>query len=275
MKLTAEISIGADPELFMKHPDTGAFLSAHDRIPGTKYEPFRVPYGAVQVDGTALEFNIDPARTVGEFVHNITHVIKTMKEMVPGYNVVAEPVAYFASDYWKDVPASAQALGCDPDYNGWTGKQNPQPDPAGKPMRTAAGHIHIGWCEDADIYDKEHFILACRIARQMDYYLGIYSLVWDKDATRRQLYGKAGAMRVKPYGVEYRVLSNRWLQSEELTKWVFNSAKKGVEEALEHDNWAEAEHGDLARHIIDNNVTDWIGRSTINLPVAGVPGPGL
>ena len=271
MQLTNRITIGADPELFMKHPDTGSFISAHGRIPGTKYEPFKVPYGAVQVDGTALEFNIDPAHTVDEFVHNISVVVSTMKNMVPGYNVVAEPVALYDKEYFaQEIPASAQELGCDPDFSGWTMKQNAQPDPKGEPLRTAAGHIHIGWCEGADIYDKDHFTLACRVARQMDYFLGIHSLLWDPDDTRRSLYGKAGAMRVKPYGMEYRVLSNRWLTSEELTRWVFESAMAGMEAAF-HDNWAEAEYGDLARYIIDNNVTDWRQRSAINVGVKALP----
>ena len=89
----AKILVGADPELFMKNPNTNAFVSAHDRVPGTKYEPFKVPNGAIQVDGTALEFNIDPAHSVEEFVANIKSVKQTLESYVPGFNVVAEPVA--------------------------------------------------------------------------------------------------------------------------------------------------------------------------------------
>lgn len=267
-----EVLIGADPELFMKNPNSGDFVSAHGVIPGTKWEPFPVPLGAVQVDGTALEFNIDPAHTVEEFVHNISTVVGALRSMVPGYHVVAEPVAWFGADYFKnEVPPSAQELGCDPDFNAWTGSQNPQPDPSGRPMRTAAGHIHIGWTQGADIYDKEHFDFACRIARQMDYYLGIHSLIWDADATRRQLYGKAGAMRVKPYGVEYRVLSNRWLTSEGLTRWVYDACQAGMAAAFD-DDWAETKHGDIARYIIDNNMTDWPQRSNMDFKLRAVPG---
>jgi hypothetical protein len=38
------------------------------------------------------------------------------------------------------------------------------------------------------------------------------------------MYGKAGAVRAKSYGVEYRVLSNFWLKSEELMGEVYDRA---------------------------------------------------
>lgn len=252
------VLVGADPELFMQDKQSGVFVSAHDRVPGTKWQPFKVPFGAIQVDGTALEFNIDPAYTANEFVHNITSVRRTLESYVPGFNVVAEPVATYDEAYFKwEVPSSAQTLGCDPDYNGWTGDQNPRPDPSGKPMRTAAGHIHIGWVDGADINNTAHFDLCCKVSRQMDYYLGIHSLLWDKDGTRRQLYGKAGAFRPKPYGMEYRVLSNRWLNNDNLIRWVYNTVQVGMTDALEDDSWAEDTYGDVAQVIINDNIIDW------------------
>lgn len=257
-----KILVGADPELFMKHPDSGAFISADDldggpRIPGTKWEPHKVPFGAVQIDGTALEFNIDPASTVDEFIHHITEVRKTISAMVPGYNVVAEPVARFDADYLKfQVPSHACELGCNPDYNGWTQTVNPRPDPQGKPFRTASGHLHIGWTEGQDVEDKEHFLKCCKLARQLDNYLGMYSLLWDADGTRRSLYGKAGAFRPKSYGFEYRVLSNRWLDSPELMRWIYNTIQVAMTDAFD-GTFAEDKFGDLAKNVIDNNITNW------------------
>lgn len=255
--MPTKILVGADPELFMKSQNSGEFVSAHARVPGTKLKPYPVPHGAIQVDGMALEFNIDPANTVDEFVFNLQSVRSTLESYVPGYNVVAEPVAMFDPEYFMwQVPASALELGCDPDFNGWTGDTNPRPDPAGKPMRTASGHVHIGWTTDADCMDKTHFDLCCQVARQMDYYLGIHSLLWDKDPTRRQLYGQAGAFRPKTYGMEYRVLSNRWLDSEPLMRWVYEAIQIGVTDGLA-GLWAEDTYGDLAKDIINNNRTDW------------------
>jgi hypothetical protein len=252
-----QILVGADPELFMKSPNTGEFVSAHDRVPGTKAEPFKVPFGAIQIDGTALEFNIDPARTVDEFVHNIQAVRRTLESYVPGYNVVAEPVAIFDKEYFDwEVPSYAQALGCDPDFNGWTADRNPSPDPHGRPIRTASGHIHIGWGTDFDISDKVYFEYCCRVARQMDYCLGVPSLLWDRDGTRRQLYGQAGAFRPKTYGIEYRVLSNRWLDNDKLIQWVYNAVRSGMND-IEAGRWHEDTYGDLAQTIINDNIYNW------------------
>jgi Phage phiEco32-like COOH.NH2 ligase-type 2 len=267
-----KILVGADPELFMRNTNSGEFVSAHDRIPGTKWEPHKVPFGAIQVDGTALEFNIDPAGTVDEFVHNIKSVRSTLEGYVPGYNVVAEPVANYDPSYWKwEVPSSAQELGCNPDFNGWTENQNPQPHSGNRSFRTASGHVHIGWGNDFDVFDKKHFEYCCRVARQMDYYLGIHSLLWDPDSTRRLLYGKAGAFRAKPYGMEYRVLSNRWLDNDDLIKWVFNTVQIGMADAMA-DRWAEESFADIAKFIINDNMVEWqTTHSYIDLNLEPIP----
>lgn len=66
-------TLGADPEIFVGRQ--GQFFSAHDLIPGNKRRPHPVDKGAVQVDGMALEFNIDPASSYEEFQGNLDHVM--------------------------------------------------------------------------------------------------------------------------------------------------------------------------------------------------------
>ena len=212
------ILIGADPELFVKQ--AGEFVSAHNMVEGTKEEPFKVEGGAVQVDGMALEFNIDPAASEAEFLGNIKVVMSQLEDMVSGYEVVAESTAHFGHELIAEQPMEARDLGCDPDYNAYTGEENPQPD-GDKPFRTAAGHIHIGWTEGEDIHDEAHLATCRTLVQALDITLGIPSLLWDKDEERRELYGKAGAFRPKSYGVEYRVLSNAWLKDERLMSFVY------------------------------------------------------
>lgn len=264
-----DLLIGADPELFLKHPKSKMFVSAHDLLPGSKEVPHKVPFGAVQVDGTAAEFNITPAKSAKEFSDNIHSVINSMAQIVPGYNLVVEPTAIFNKDYFDTcIPDSAKRLGCDPDFNAWTFLENPRPDPQDAPFRTGAGHIHIGWTEGQDIYDPTHFSDCVAVARQMDYYLGVWSLLWDKDPTRRQLYGKAGAFRPKSYGCEYRVMSNAWLRSNILINWVYEAAIAGMD-ALRSNGEAQMFHGDIAELIINNNETDWLTK--YDLSDIGVP----
>jgi hypothetical protein len=70
------------------------------------------------------------------------------------------------------------------------------------------------------------------LVKQLDAYLGIPSLEWDKDTLRRRLYGKAGAFRPKPYGVEYRTLSNAWLKNEMLVRYVYRQTMRAIEDLM-------------------------------------------
>lgn len=221
-----EILVGADPELFVSNDKE--FISAHGMVKGTKENPFPVKNGAVQVDGMALEFNIDPANNKEEFVNNLGSVMRQLAAMVPDYKLNAVPVAHFSKAVMDAAPDDAKELGCDPDYNAWTdGAANPTPD-ASTDYRTGAGHIHIGWCDGIDINDAGHKQACILLAKQLDLYLGVPSLLFDKDTKRRSLYGKAGAFRVKPYGMEYRVLSNAWLKDERLMSWVYSNTIQSV-----------------------------------------------
>ena len=220
-----EILVGCDPELFVKKG--GEFVSAHGLVPGTKKDPHPVPCGAIQIDGMALEFNINASATEDDFVTNITAVMAELVNRVPDYEVCAVPTADFSQAVFDAAPPEALELGCDPDYDAYTGRANEKPD--GKVMfRTASGHIHIGWTNGADIADPDH-IAACRaMCKELDILLGIPSMLWDKDNKRRTLYGKAGCYRVKSYGVEYRTLSNRWLSDEKLMRFVFQQVMRAV-----------------------------------------------
>lgn len=267
-----KILIGADPELFLRNPNNNNFVSGHIFNLGDKRKPTPVQYGAVQNDGCAVEFNIDPASTVQEFVRNTQEVMKTLRTMTPGYNLCVDPVADFDKDYFdKEVPELSKMLGCDPDYNAWTGMANDPPDNT-QPMRTAAGHIHIGWTDGADVQDAKHFANCCAMAKQMDYFLGIHSLKWDQDNRRRSMYGQGGAFRPKTYGCEYRVLSNRWLSSEPLMRWVYHSAVRGATSLIEGGTSMASIHGNLAQDIINNNMVDWPDKHQLSIPVPNPPG---
>lgn len=248
--MTMQILVGADPEVFVKAKGSRYFSSAHNLIPGTKAQPFAVNRGAVQVDGMALEFNINPAENEEEFVANVNTVMAELEAMVPDYKLVIEPYANFPKKTIKDSPEEALLLGCDPDFNAYTGKRNEAPEVNDETMRTAAGHVHIGWGEDLDPQDPEHFEACCMLAKQLDYYLGVGSLLFDHDNTRKTLYGKAGSFRPKPYGMEYRVLSNAWLKDERLMRWVYQCATKAFEDLVEGKCPAN-EWEMLARGIID------------------------
>lgn len=222
-----EVKVGADPEFFLKDKETGKFVSAHGMVEGTKDNPKVVDGGAVQVDGMALEFNINPASDLKEFKGNITTVLAQLREMVPDqYEFVFTPIADFGAEYIAEQPEEARRLGCTPDYNAWLGfVANPAPN-AEMPFRTASGHIHVGWTEEQDIADPDHLEACMMMTKQLDLFLGCIGGLFDVDKLdlqRRNLYGKAGAFRPKKYGVEYRTLSNNWLRDDRYIDLVYNN----------------------------------------------------
>lgn len=250
------ISIGADPELFVRSLTSGKIVSAHDLIPGTKEKPYAVYGGAVQVDGVAAEFNVDPSQSAEQFVARIETVMSVLRSMMPGHELVTQPCVVFDKDYFYSLPEKTRELGCNPDWNAWTERTNPAPD-AGTTMRTASGHIHIGWDTNQDINDPYWMEDCFTVVKQLDYYIGAVSLLWDNDGRRRELYGKAGACRVKPYGVEYRVPSNRWLISPKLMKFVWYASYYAVKGLIDGSRpRMEEKYGDTARSLIDSGKAD-------------------
>lgn len=220
---------GCDPELFVVD-ENGVGVSAAGLIPGTKEEPHKVEGGAVQVDGMAAEFNIDPVESFKDFDKNITIVLEQLTAMLPtGLTLVAKPAIVFPENVFNAAPEIAKELGCSPDFNAWTGEMNPLPQFLDNPyLRTASGHIHIGWTDDVPISDPQH-VMNCRdLVKQFDWYLGAWSLKWDADPVRRLLYGRAGACRYKTYGVEYRVLSNFWVTNKARRLDVWNRMQLAI-----------------------------------------------
>jgi len=254
-------TIGADPEIFMGH--NGQFVSAHNAVPGSKAMPHYVDKGAVQVDGMALEFNIDPADNFDQFQDNLDTVQEILKEMI-GENEFLNTVSVnFDEKFMEGIPSSALELGCSADYDGWTMNETPKPD-AKEMMRTAGGHIHIGGFFSEDPFRPDHYIKSARLARILDYTLGVYSILWDKDDKRRSMYGKAGSFRPKSYGMEYRTLSNKWIFDPTNVKFVYES----VVDALNLFEDPDFEPDESVKDIInssDRNSSFFVNNPKVNL----------
>lgn len=247
-----EILVGCDPELFVIGPD-GKPVSAYGMSKGTKAKPEKVEKGAVQVDGMALEFNIDPSDTAEAFNNNIQVVMDQMLGFIPkDHTLDARPVAEFGQEYMKTRCHAELELGCDPDYDAYTGQPNKRPNDK-VDFRTGSGHIHIGWTEGMDPMDPDHFEACQMLVKDLDYTLGYTSMIWDKDNKRRKLYGAAGAFRPKSYGVEYRTLSNAWVTNPKLRKFIFEVVQKTCN-ALEQGKSLYNRYGEYARTQIKSGV---------------------
>lgn len=212
------ITIGADPELFLVKGDR--VVSAIGKIGGSKTKPKKVGNGIwVQEDNVLAEFNIVPCSSKEDFVFEIKQGIFEVARIASSSGC---GIAFLASAILdKDQLRSRKAkmFGCDADFNAWSLVMNQPPEPNTN-MRTAGGHIHVGGIDDID---------NIQLVRAMDLFLGVPSIILDKDSKRMKMYGGAGTFRPKPYGIEYRTLSNFWLQSEKLIEWVYDNTLRAVD----------------------------------------------
>lgn len=251
------ITIGCDPEFFLRDAKGG--IGAYNFLHGTKWNPKAIDDqgSAVLHDNVMVEFNTAPAQTADEFVANVQKVLSYLRNKIPDtVEFDISPSMHFDPSRLKSM--KARVFGCEPDFNAWLeGKQNPPIEVADKTLRTSGGHIHVGYNRPREDYNHT-------LIQHMDLFLGVPSILMDKNGNeRRQMYGKSGAHRNKPYGVEYRVLSNFWIGSEELMRWAFNNthhtaaflnagnkmdkhAAEAVVSAIDNNNAALA--ADLVKH---------------------------
>lgn len=211
--------IGADPEAFLVNRE-GKYISSVGLIGGSKAAPLQLGDGfAIQEDNVAVEYNIPPCATAEEFVKAINIGLNHLRVRVERYGLELKfsPSANFTPDQLDSYQATV--FGCEPDLNAWTKKFNKRPNTKDKSLRSCGGHVHIQ--TEADPF---------LVGRWMDAIAGLPFVTIDTDSKRRLLYGKAGAMRIKEYpGMEYRTLSNKWLETDTLKVMVFDWTKKATE----------------------------------------------
>jgi len=218
------VRLGADPEVFIFTPlGEGEFISSIGMIGGTKLEPRPLPKDGfyVQEDNVLLEFNIPPCDTVTGFVDALNYGLKACKELLPEFHGIRTQASAHFNEVQLNTP-EANMFGCTPDKNAWTGKMNPPPDLPTDGLRTSGGHIHVGYLRPTKKLNQY-------IIRAMDFYLGVPSILMDRDTERRKLYGKAGAYRDKVYGPEYRTLSSFWLGNDKKIVWAWEQTMRAVD----------------------------------------------
>lgn len=222
MKQLSKITLGADPEVFLRDKISKEIVSAEGLIGGTKDEPKAISAvgHSVQEDNVMAEFNIPAAIDAASFSRDIQFVLDYLNDNTPdNLETHVLPSAILDKKYLETD--QALMFGCEPDFCVWKAAENEPPN-AESDLRTCGGHIHVGF-EDPEFEQCEAVIQA------MDLFLGVPSILMDTDTRRREMYGKAGAFRTKDYGVEYRTLSNFWIATDELRQWAFNNTLKAIE----------------------------------------------
>ena len=213
-----KFKIGCDPEFFVKYGNK--YKSAVGLIGGSKECPCPIDNdgSAILEDNVAVEFNTKPANSYEDFRDSIHKVLNHLREKLPGYEFSTESAVSFPKEE-LNTP-QAQEFGCMPDYDAWRVCVNDKPHAEDSNLRSAGGHVHVG----SSIAKKNPL----EVIRAMDLFLGVPSVQLDTGTLRRNLYGKAGCFRPKPYGVEYRTLSNFWIFDDDLIKWVWTNTQRAL-----------------------------------------------
>lgn len=267
--MTRKITIGTDPEYFIRNKKTNGLVSAIPYIKGGKHDPVPLPSGGnVQSDNVAVEFATKPAKTTEEFIANLKATLTETIEVLPdGHDLAVLPSAKFHP--MELAHPKAQEFGCMPDYCAWALAENDTPSHPDPTFRSCGGHIHIG-CIDEEgnlTHEDAKFLLEdmgkVMMVRGMDLFHGIISTILDSSEAaieRRKLYGKAGCHRPCPqYGVEYRALSNYWTKSPMLTMLMSSLADVVVDLIVDgklNDVIEEVGAEDIQRIINTGNADD-------------------
>ena len=214
-------ALGTDSEYFVS--DSSGITSAIGLVGGTKEEPLWLNNGNIQEDNVLAEMATHPAENKDDWSDGIFNLKRELSDEMENHNLALSDISShtFSLKQLMKFPEGAMVLGCSPDDNIYTQKQNPRPD-ATLGLRTASGHIHFSYPKPSPM--KTGDIIVC-----LDYLLGIWSVMSDPDKVRRSLYGTAGSFRQKSYGGEYRVLSNHWTLSFGDVEFVWDMAKLAVE----------------------------------------------
>lgn len=259
------LTVGSDPEFFLRD-SKGNLVPSFGLLGGTKESPIKTPHGFIQEDNVTAEVNSLPAVNLEEFLHNHRLVLQDLEDIIKPLNLSVDikGSALFTPELLSHP--LAYIAGCEPDYDAWALTQNMPASYQGNLLRAAGGHLHIG-------FDEAKVDMMSRIAfcKALDLELGLPSVILDPDQERRSLYGKAGSHRPKltqthpdvngntvtdDYdGIEYRVLSNFWMASESLQRFVYNKIKLVDENLRELSDKAESIKDELV-DVINNGAPE-------------------
>jgi hypothetical protein len=216
-------SFGSDPELMLM-TEQGELRSAIKIVHGNVHNRIEAEGHAFYHDNVNVEMAIRPGVGKTEVVENFRQAFKLCADMVAPFRLVARASADFPESELDDP--ESKVIGCNAEFCAYVLQELEKPvaEFETSTFRTAGGHIHLGADEGALYHDpmsvKLDFLF---VVRCLDLFVGIPALWMDHDPTsarRREIYGLAGSHRYKPYGVEYRSISNFWLASPKLVRVV-------------------------------------------------------
>jgi len=209
---TYRVTLGCDPEFFI----TGT----NDKVlAADKFLPHKSSGFPIYFDGIQAEINPSPSTCRDSLRHNIWYCLCGVRNKISETGNDARMTVKASAPIEQEVidkaHEDAKVFGCAPSRdcykNGTAGSVTI--DASKHLKRYCGGHIHLGrggrfpvfWFHNNQI----------ELVRLLDILVGNTCVLIDhgeEGRIRREHYGRAGEYRLPKHGLEYRVLSNFWLQ---------------------------------------------------------------
>lgn len=224
------ITLGADPEFFIKKK--GGFFYGKAKVVGseTVLGDVRDPnYGC---DGIQAELRPEFSACRQNVAGNIRWGLYKLQEnhLKKEYELCFDNTITIGKKEFDKLGADSKRFGCNPSLNAY-GRKPVIPDGNLTRVRSAGGHLHFGAYECSSYIDIDHK----NTAKLLDIILGNTCVLLDRDEgnkIRRKCFGLAGEYRKTDFGIEYRTLSNFWLQSYTLFSFVTGLGRLSVRVGL-------------------------------------------
>ena len=227
---------GSDPEFFFT--TNGQVVGSEKIIP-----PAGILTGNSKfvIDGVQAELNPSPNTCRANFGNEISRCFRELynKLKAEGKNVEVSfnPLVNITQEEMDSLSEKSRQFGCAPSLNAYTGAESKIKVDAAKYLcRSAGGHIHIGHNSSGPLLKILHDVQ--KIVPFLDLMVGNTCVLIDRDESnveRRRVYGRCGEFRTKPYGLEYRTLSNFWLRSYQLMSLVLGITRFAVNVVWQSD----------------------------------------
>jgi hypothetical protein len=245
IKFIKNIMFGCDPEFFFEDSN-GKVIGSEKVLKKCDKDNMNVV-----IDGVQAELNPKPSYCrqilAGNIANCFRNLTTTLSDRGIKVAVKIDSLVNVSRQELDSLSEGCQVFGCDPSINiyeeGEDKTSKIKVDPKKYLKRSAGGHSHLGNAYINYITDKRYsengeydeYIKAAKRIEQalkkspdimvsvLDIIVGNTCVLLDRaegNKERRENYGRAGEYRLKPYGIEYRSLSNFWLRSYQLMSFV-------------------------------------------------------
>ena len=250
LQFSYNVTLGCDPEFFFSG-SRGQTTGAEKVLPeaGLVYPPGTtgkrdgdytscggVAASKIVIDGVQAELNPRPNTCRANLGNEISACFRQLHTELEKngkkIGVSFKPLVNITQKELDSLSEKSKTFGCAPSTNLYQHAESKiTVDPKKYKKRSAGGHIHLGAVGGYGDSVKNALANVDEMVYMLDIIVGNTSVLLDRDPNnveRRKVYGRAGEYRAKSYGIEYRTLSNYWLQSYQLMSFVTGLARMAV-----------------------------------------------